>query len=147
MKYSEAKNGRTFIIRLDDGEIIHEQIENFAKEHGIKSASVIILGGINKGSILIVGPEDPLSPKIKPMELLLDNAYECTGTGTIFPNSNGIPILHLHLSAGRKDKTVAGCVRRGVKTWLVLEVIINEIVESTATRKMDSVTGFELLEP
>ena len=27
MKYSEAKPGRIFIIRLEDGEIIHEEIE------------------------------------------------------------------------------------------------------------------------
>ena len=32
MKYSEAKQGRTFIIRLEDGDILHEKIEEFARE-------------------------------------------------------------------------------------------------------------------
>jgi predicted DNA-binding protein with PD1-like motif len=30
MKYSEAKPGRIFVIRLEDGEIVHEVIEAFA---------------------------------------------------------------------------------------------------------------------
>ena len=31
MKYSEAKPGRIFVIRLEDGDIVHEAIESFAK--------------------------------------------------------------------------------------------------------------------
>ncbi|MDY6863052.1 MAG: DUF296 domain-containing protein, partial [Thermodesulfobacteriota bacterium] len=29
MKYSQAKPGRIFVIRLEDGDIIHEEIEKF----------------------------------------------------------------------------------------------------------------------
>ena len=29
MKYSEAKQGRVFIIRLEDGDVLHESIEAF----------------------------------------------------------------------------------------------------------------------
>ena len=39
MKYSEAKQGRVFIIRLEDGDILHESIEAFAREHSIKAAN------------------------------------------------------------------------------------------------------------
>jgi len=31
MKYSEAKQGHIFVIRLEDGDIIHEAVENFAR--------------------------------------------------------------------------------------------------------------------
>ncbi len=31
MKYSEAKQGRVFVIRLEDGDIVHEELEMFAK--------------------------------------------------------------------------------------------------------------------
>lgn len=30
MKYSEARPGRIFVLRLEDGEIVHEVIERFA---------------------------------------------------------------------------------------------------------------------
>lgn len=29
MKYSEAKQGRIFVIRLEDGDIVHEELERF----------------------------------------------------------------------------------------------------------------------
>ncbi|NIT59971.1 MAG: DUF296 domain-containing protein, partial [Aliifodinibius sp.] len=31
MKYSEAKQGRIFVIRLEDGDIVHDEIERFAR--------------------------------------------------------------------------------------------------------------------
>ena len=147
MKYSEAKKGRVFILRLEDGEIIHKELELFAEKFNIKTASVSIVGGINTDSILVVGPEKSRDTTIVPMEHVLNEAYECTGTGTIFPNSSGKPILHLHLAAGRKTNTITGCVRRGVKVWLVLEVIIYELTDTNAMRILDSNTGFELLVP
>jgi predicted DNA-binding protein with PD1-like motif len=81
------------------------------------------------------------------MEHVLDNVYEVSGTGTIFPNENGEPVLHMHLAAGRKSSAVAGCVRKGVKVWHVLEVIVFEICNTTGKRIKDEGTGFELLEP
>ena len=45
MKYSEAKQGRVFIVRLEDGEIVHEVIEQFALDHKITAASLIVVGG------------------------------------------------------------------------------------------------------
>jgi predicted DNA-binding protein with PD1-like motif len=32
MKYSQAEHGRIFVIRLEDGDVIHETIENFAAQ-------------------------------------------------------------------------------------------------------------------
>ena len=57
MKYSEAKQGRIFIVRLEDGDIVHEEIEQFAREQSIKAAALIIIGGADKDSKLVVGPE------------------------------------------------------------------------------------------
>ena len=42
MLYSEAKQGRTFIIRLEDGEIVHETLEKFAIDNNITAAALII---------------------------------------------------------------------------------------------------------
>ena len=48
MKYSQAKQGRVFVIRLEDGDVVHEEIEKFAREKGIKAAALIIIGGADK---------------------------------------------------------------------------------------------------
>ena len=147
MKYSEAKQGRIFVVRLEDGDVVHEEIERFARDMSIKAASLIIIGGADEGSRLVVGPEHGRAKQVTPMEHILDGAHEIAGTGTIFPNENGQPVLHMHIACGRKASTVTGCVRKGVKVWHVMEVILFELVDFSASRAYDTTTGFELLQP
>jgi predicted DNA-binding protein with PD1-like motif len=147
MKYSEAKPGRIFVIRLEDGDIVHEAIESFAKEHAVKAATLVILGGADKGSRLVVGPEEDRSKPLIPMGLILEDVHEVTGVGTIFPDDEGNPTLHMHISCGRNGNTVTGCIRTGVKVWHVMEVVLFELVDSTGVRRPDEATGFKLLQP
>jgi predicted DNA-binding protein with PD1-like motif len=147
MRFSEAKTGRVFVIRLEDGDILHEEIERFASDNNIRAATLSAVGGVDAGSRLVVGPEEGRAPDIVPMETLLDDVCEATGTGTLFPDEAGQPVLHMHLACGRGDKTVTGCVRRGVKVWHVLEVILIELTGTQAARRPDAVTGFDLLSP
>ena len=147
MKFSQGKAGRIFIIRLEDGEVIHEAIERFATDHHIVAATVSIIGAADKGSKLVVGPEKRDAMPPKPMEHTLPEVYEMTGVGTIFPNENGQLVLHMHIACGRQGSAVAGCVRKGVRVWKTAEVVIREIVNTSARREIDSATGFELLNP
>ncbi len=147
MKYTEGTTGRAFVLRLEDREIVHSTIESFAREHYISSASVSVVGGVDKGSVLVVGPEHGRSDEISPVCFTLEETHEATGTGTIFLNEQGEPILHMHICCGRGDRTVTGCVREGVYVWHILEVIISELTGIKAVRKPDKKTGFELLEP
>ncbi len=147
MQYSEAKQGRVFVIRLEDGDILHESIEQFAKDKGISSAALIAIGGADKGSALIVGPEHGRTSPVNPMKLFLDDVHEISGTGTLFPDEKGAAKLHMHIASGRKDSTVTGCVREGVKTWHIIEVILFELTASKARRVFNKETGFALLEP
>jgi len=147
MLYSEAKQGRTFIIRLEDGEIVHTALETFATEKGINAASIIILGGADRHSKLVVGPMESRSQPVIAMEHELYDAHEVTGTGTIFPDDTGTPVLHMHMACGREENTVTGCIRQGVKVWQVMEVILFELTDTTASRQPDRNTGFKLLQP
>src|SRR5664279_3294271 len=98
MKYSEAKPGRIFVIRLEDGEILHECVEAFAEKKKIKAAALLVLGSADKNSRLVVGPDKSRAKKINPMELTLEDAHEISGVGTIFPNFKGKPVLHMHIA-------------------------------------------------
>lgn len=147
MKSSEASQGRIFIIRLEDGEILHESIEKFALEKNIKRASVQALGGADKGSRLVVGPRDGRAREIVPMDHILGDVHEIAGVGTIFPDAADKPVLHMHIGCGREGRTITGCVRRGVKVWHVMEVIIIELVNATSRRVLEKESGFELLQP
>ena len=147
MRYSEAQQGRTFIIRLDDGEIVHEILERFAAEKDVRAAALLILGGADKGSRLVVGPRESRGNPVMPMQHELYEAHEVTGTGTIFPDEDGVPLLHMHMACGREENTVTGCIREGVRVWHVMEVIMFELTGTSAARRPDPEIGFKLLEP
>lgn len=148
MKFSEAQQGRVFIIRLEDGDIVHECIERLAVEQGIQAAALILHGGGDQGSTLVTGPQAGRAPPpILPQTTILNDVYEVVGTGSLFLDKNAKPILHVHLACGRGKETITGCIRTGVKTWQVIEVILFELVGSSARRLPDAATGFELLVP
>lgn len=147
MKYSQARQGRVFILRLEDGEIVHQVIEQFAEDQGIIAATLIILGGADDGSRLVVGPQEDRGLPLNPMRHVLENAHEVTGTGTIFPDEQGQPILHMHMACGRKDSTVSGCIREGVKVWHIMEVIIFELLDTSAKRVVEAPLLLKFLQP
>jgi predicted DNA-binding protein with PD1-like motif len=147
MKYSEAKPGRIFVIRLEDGDIVHNAIEKFAGDRDIRAAALIALGGADRSSTIVVGPAAGRSTPIIPMEHVLRNVHEVCGTGTLFPDDDGNPILHMHMACGRQTTTVTGCIRTGVKVWHVMEIILFELLDTTGRRSVDPETGFKLLIP
>jgi len=147
MKYSEAKPGRIFVIRLEDGDVVHEEIEKFAREKSITAAALIAVGGADKESTVVVGPEHGRTRPVVPMSHILDNVHEIAGTGTLFPDDENNPTLHMHMACGRETATITGCIRTGVTVWHVMEIILFELVDTTGIRRPDAATGFKLLEP
>jgi len=145
MKASEGKIGRVFVLRLEDGDVIPGCIEEFAAEKKISVGQVILVGGIGGGEV-VSGPRrtDEMPPD--PLLLPVDGAHEVVGAGVIAPDAQGKPVLHIHASLGRAGKATTGCLRPGVKTWLVAEAIILEITGAKAARLPDKDSGFSLLE-
>jgi predicted DNA-binding protein with PD1-like motif len=147
MKFSQARQGRIFVLRLEDVEIVHEVIERFATEQKITAATLLILGGADDGSRLVVGPEEDRGLPLNPIQRVLENAHEVAGTGTLFPDETGTPLLHMHMACGRKEETITGCIRAGVKVWHVMEAVIFELLDTTAKRLIEQPLGIKLLQP
>ena len=145
MKASEGRIGRVFVMRLEDGDVVPDCIERFAGEKGIKVGHVILIGGIGSGEV-VVGPRDSIEMPPEPMLLPVDGAHEVVGVGIIAPDKDGKPVLHIHASLGRSGQTMTGCLRPGVKTWLIGEAIIYEILGAKVSRLPDKASGFDLME-
>jgi predicted DNA-binding protein with PD1-like motif len=145
MKASEGHLGRVFVVRLEDGDVVPTCLERFAGEKGIKVGHVILIGGIGSGEV-VVGPRDSIEMPPEPMLLPVDGAHEVVGVGIIAPDKDGKPVLHIHASLGRSGQTITGCLRPGVKTWLVGEAIIYEILGAKVSRLPDKASGFDLME-
>lgn len=147
MEYTEASIGRIFILRLENGDQIPETIEKFAETKEISSATVLFIGGADKEGEVAVGPKDGSAEQPIPDTQKLSGVSEAIGAGTIFTNEDELPKLHLHSAFGRKDKTITGCTKAGgIDIWNIGEVIILELKNHSARRKIDPETGFELLE-
>ncbi|MFC1965123.1 PPC domain-containing DNA-binding protein [Chloroflexota bacterium] len=146
MKVCEGQVGRVFVIRLEDGDVLPGCIERFAEENGVSVGHVILVGGIGGGEV-VVGPRHSEEMPPQPILLPVDGAHEVAGVGVIALGQDGRPSLHIHAALGRSGKTTTGCLRPGVTTWLVGEVILYEILGAKVARVRDAESGFELLEP
>ncbi len=145
MQYREGQIGRIFALRLEDGDRLPETIENFAREHSLKSGLALYLGGAADGSRMVVGPEAGRGDAVIPMIHVLRGSQEVLAVGTLFPDEAGEPVLHLHAATGREGGAHVGCTRAGVEVWLVGEVLLLEILGTGGVRKKDARTGFQLL--
>jgi len=146
LRFSEARPGRVLVVRLEQGEDVRSSLETLAQQQGVRAASVILLGAVDEGSRLVVGPEDGHAERIVPMRHVLEAPHEVAGVGTIFPDESGRPVLHMHAAAGRGGGASAGCLREGVKVWLVAEAIVTELLDCTARRAMEP-SGLQLMQP
>lgn len=144
MKSVLLNKGRTFVLTLESGENIKSEIEGFCKEQKISSAKITILGGVEAGSSFVCGPklvDGHPTERIIPTEYTTDAQTEMAAVGTVFPDENGNPVMHLHGSLGRNGMSATGCFRDKMVAWLTLEVIIEELTGATPIRKYDPSTG------
>jgi len=146
MKTCEGRIGRVFVIKLEDGDILPECIERFAEEKGISVGQVILLGGIKSGR-LVVGPKRSEKRPPQTTVLSIKDTHELAAVGVLAPNEEGKPVLHIHGTLGRSGKTIGGCLRLGVTTWLIGEVILCEIIGADVKRTLDKENKVVLLNP
>jgi predicted DNA-binding protein with PD1-like motif len=146
MRFTEAKLGRVFVLRLHDSDHLPDVLESFAAEKNVSAALCFFLGGAKENSRVVVGPKNGNALPPEPMVTLLEGVHEACGVGTIFADEEGKPKLHMHTSFGRNESTITGCVRMGVDVWQIGEVVILELACEKACRAKDKETGFEFLE-
>lgn len=146
MKVSEGTFGRVFVIRLEDGDMVPDCIEQFAEQQKVAHGLAVFVGGVSEGRI-VAGPRETDAMPPDPMLLPVHGAHEVAAVGVLAPNEIGKPVLHMHGALGRLDHTLTGCFRHGVRTWLVGEVVLYEVLGVTATRVKDEQSGFALLQP
>jgi len=146
VKASEGQIGRVFVLRLEEGDMVPDCIEQFAGENDVAVAQVVLIGGIGGGQV-VVGPRQADARPIEPMLLPIDGAHEVAGVGLLVPGDDGKPMLHIHAALGRSGGTITGCLRPGVSTWLVGEAIVYEILGTNARRVLDPTSNFPLLQP
>ncbi len=143
MEAVEGSVGRLFVLRLEDGDMVPDCIESFARERGVRVAQVLLIGGMGQGEV-VTGPRDSSTMPPDPILIPVDGAHEAIGVGLLVPDEDGVPRLHIHGALGRGGKTTTGCLRNGVSTWFMSEAVILEI-RGDISRGKDKVSGLSLL--
>ena len=144
MDVAEGSFGRVFVVRFEHGESVIDGLESLARDKNIRVAAIQIVGALDNGK-LVVGPLERAMPPV-PIHKSFNEPHEVVGNGTL-AWENETPIVHIHGALGRNEKTLVGCTRTGVNTYLVIEAVVMEILGTASVRKFDEESQFSLLNP
>ncbi|MFC1666346.1 PPC domain-containing DNA-binding protein [Candidatus Omnitrophota bacterium] len=142
MQYTKGQIKRVILARFDDGDILIDEIKKLAKKERISAGVMVLIGALKKGHV-VTGPKAPKIPP-KPHWESFKDAWEIVGLGTIFKGQKG-PEIHIHGALGKGKKTLAGCIRKDSKVFLLIEAVIFEIKGIKAKKELDPETGLKLL--
>jgi len=132
MEYRTGKIGRIVVIRFDDGDDLLQELTKVVKTEDIRAGWFTLLGGLRQAAV-VTGPKEPTIPP-EPVWATVDGAREVVGLGSVFWDDTGEPKIHLHASLGHHGQTMTACVRKGTRTYLVLEAYLTEITDIQAIR-------------
>lgn len=142
MEYTQAQIGRVFLLKFSNGDDIHRLLRVFAKKERIQSAVLFFIGALKKGH-LVTGPKKAKVPP-EPNWVSFQDGWETLGLGTIFQGEKGAK-THIHVSMGKKDKVLTGCLRKSHEVFLVIEAVVFELAGLCAGKDVDEKTGLEML--
>lgn len=142
MDYRQGSTGRVFCIRFDEGDDFLGGLTDLIRKEQVRQGWFHVIGGLREAQV-VTGPREPTMPP-DPIWAELATVRETLGTGTVFWEGD-TPRLHLHAALGHHGETLTGCVRKGTKVYLVLEVILIEIVGIAADRPWFAPGGFNRL--
>ena len=143
MEYRAGTVSRVFTIRFDEGEDFLDGMIDFIKKEDIRNGWFHVIGGIREID-LVIGPKEPVMPP-DPVWREMRGARETLGSGSVFWDENNEPRIHLHAALGHHGETVTGCLRKGSKVYLILEVVLFEITGFDASRPWYPEGGFNRL--
>lgn len=116
------KFDKTYIVRIDRGEEILEQVRELALKEGIRLASVQALGAVNEFTVGVFRPGEKRYDAN-----VFQGDYEIVSlTGTI-NTMDGEFYTHLHMSAGDETGHVFGGHLNRAVVSAVCEMVVTEI--------------------
>lgn len=135
----EEAGQRRYLLVMDQGDDGFAEIENFAKDRGIRSASITAIGA---GRSVTLGWFDPKANKYQFTKH--DEQVELASFVGDIAVVDGTPALHAHVVVGRSDNTALAGHLQAFEVFPTMEVTLVENA-ITMDKVKDSVTGVPLI--
>ncbi len=136
MEYKKFDN--TYVVRIDKGEEILEEIKELAEKENIKLAKVEALGAVNNFTVGVYKVEE----KKYYANSFIGNFEIVSLLGTISTMNNNF-YAHIHMSAGNDKGEVFGGHLNKATVSATCEMVIT-IINGTVDREFNSEIGLNL---
>ena len=144
MRYTSGRCARVFYLHIEHGEDLVNTIRDFVSKQEIQAGIIHLIGAVRNARIVTGPKEDTLPPD--PSFVSLQQAHELIGTGMIRTGSDG-PEIHFHISAGRGETALTGCLRGESEVFIIIEAVIIEFSGMEIGMSHDPKTGLSLPDP
>ncbi len=132
------RTGNHFVVRIDKGEEILEQIEALCKKEHIQAGSVVGLGAANRVELGLFDTESRVYKKKE-----LTGPMEITSlTGNISTKDGGT-YLHFHVNVCKEDLQVVGGHMSACYVSATAEIMVTQI-DAVVEREMNDEIGLNL---
>ncbi len=132
MKYFIAKEtGRTFILRMERGDLLREMIAELCQEENIHDA--VILSGIATFDIVNIQMSNTVGFPMGYDVLELQEPLELASLDGTFINAES----HIHGVIGNANRTWAGHLLDGCRILYLGEIVIQELLCELLIRRAD----------
>ena len=138
-KLIHEQGEKTFALVFDPGDVVMEELTNFAKENDLSAARFTAIGAFSDATLGYFYMEKKEYEKIPVDEQV--EVLSLVGDVALF---EGEPKLHAHAVLGRSDGTTRGGHLLGAHVQPTLEVVIVESPQHLR-RETDEQTGLPLL--
>lgn len=133
MEHFVAKEtGRTFLLRLDQGDMLLESVEALVAEENIKNAVVVSgIGTVDESVLHMVTSTG--YPPVEYFDKKRELPIEVVSIQGVI--ADGVP--HLHMMISTKDAALGGHLEHGCKTLYLAELVITEYTDLSLHRVPD----------
>ncbi len=129
----------THLVRLPYDSDVYDEITAYAKEHGIRAASVTCLGAVKRASLRYYDQDGQAY-----RDFSLEHHLEVVAAVGNISLLDGEPFLHLHMALADDDgRAFGGHLNQGTIVFAI-EVTIFELDGEPPVRADDSCTGLTL---
>lgn len=134
-------NERMFVVVCDKGDDPIVELDSFAREHSIASASFAAIGAFRD---VTLGYFDRSVMEYRRIDV--DEQVEVLSLIGDIATKDGEAAIHAHVVVGRSDATTRGGHLLGAHVWPTLEIVLTETPTSLRKRS-DPTTGLALIDP